>query len=116
MIVGFFPCLKPTAALRRKLSIVGVSLATLALLLVFLSVCIAISIKMQDSYSLNGAGFVFLVMELFFVILAHQLVICTLTLWSAPTAATETVIVGAQKAQSQAAQDGAHTLPTLVGQ
>jgi len=116
MIVGFLPVLKPTEALRRKLSIAGVSLAAFVLLGHSLSVCIAISVKMQDNYSLSGAGFVFLVMNLFFVILAHQLVICTLTLWSAPTAATETVIVGAQKAQSQAAQDGAHTLPTLVGQ
>merc|ERR1712072_1437392 len=82
----------------------------------FLSVCITISVKMEDSYSLNGAGFVFLVMDLFFVFLAHQLVICTLTLWSAPTAATETGSAEAQKPQSQAAQDGAPALPTLVGQ
>merc|ERR1711959_647080 len=103
------PFLKPTAALRRKLSIAGVSLAAFVLLGHFLSVCIAISVKMQDSYSLNGAGFVFLVMAPFFVILAHQLVICTLTLWSAFTTSAETGSVEAQKPQSPA-------LPTLVGQ
>jgi len=119
LIVGFLPFLKPTAAqsaLRRKLSIAGVSLAAFVLLCDFLSVCITISVKMEDSYSLSGAGFVFLVMDLFFVFLAHQLVICTLTLWSASTAAAETGSVGAQKPQSRAAQDGAPALPTLVGQ
>merc|ERR1719271_1737695 len=73
LIVGFLPFLKPTAAqaaLRRKLSIAGVSLAACVLLCDFLSVCITISVKMQDSYSLSGAGFVFLVMAPFFVILA----------------------------------------------
>merc|ERR1712072_1321299 len=116
LIVGFLPFLKPTAALRRKLSIAGVSLAAFVLLGHFLSVCIAISVKMQDSYSLSGAGFVFLVMAPFFVILAHQLVICTLTLWSASAASAETGSVGTQKPQSGAAQDGAPALPTLVGQ
>jgi len=81
--VAFSPKLNPTAGLRGKMSIAGVSLAAVALFWDFLSVCLAASIDMTDSYSLNGVGFVFLVLELFLVASAIVLAVCTLTLWSA---------------------------------
>jgi len=83
LALAFSPKLKPAAALRRKMSIAGISLAAVALVWDFLSVCLAASIDMTESYSLNGAGFVFLVLELFVVTSAIALAVCVMTRWSA---------------------------------
>merc|ERR1719446_1938118 len=53
-MVGFSPKVKSTAAMRRKLSIAGVSLAAVTLGWIFLAVCIAASIDMTENYKLSG--------------------------------------------------------------
>lgn len=113
---GFSP--KPTAALRRKMSIAGVSLAAVVLVWNFLGVCIAASINVADNYKLSGAGFVFLVLELFFVTLALALAVCTMTRWSAaPQPATDAHAEEAVKPQPPAptASSPTPTLLTVVG-
>jgi len=82
LAVGFSPALKPSAALRRKMSLVGASFCSATLLCDFLGMCIAASVTVQGESSLNGAGFVFLILELLFVGAATALVACTLTRWS----------------------------------
>merc|ERR1712216_359593 len=64
----FFLFLKSSTVMRRKVTIAGISLASVVLLGSFLGACIAGSVNMQESYSLNGAGFVFLVLQKFFVL------------------------------------------------
>merc|ERR1712054_13700 len=111
--LAFSPKLKPSAGLRRKMSIAGVSLAAVALVWDFLSVCLAASVNMTDGYNLNGAGFVFLVLELFLVILAIVLAVCTMTRWSATAhLGAASTNVGAVKAQPPTA--AASTAPTLL--
>jgi len=117
-VIGFSPKLKPTAALRRKMAIAGVSLAAVVLVWIFLSVCIAASIDMTDNYNLNGAGFVFLVLELFVVTLAIVLAVRTMTRWSAiPQPAAEAQAKEAAKShpQAPAASPSTPTLLTVVG-
>merc|ERR1711924_474141 len=61
---------------------------------------------MKEGYSLSGAGFVFLVLELFFVMLSTGLVICTLRHSILPGAAD--IVDGgrqAQQSKSRAAED-----------
>jgi len=116
LLFGFSP--KPTAALRRKMSTAGVSLAAVVLVWNFLGICIAASINVADNYKLNGAGFVFLVLELFFVTLALVLAVCTMTRWSAtPQPATEGHTEEAVKPQAPAptASSPTPTLLTVVG-
>jgi len=99
-MLAFSPKLKPRVALRRKMSIAGVSLAAVALVWDFLSVCLAASVDMTDSYNLNGVGFVFLVLELFPVTLAIVLAVCTMTRWAATTQpGVEAQTEGAAKVQ-----------------
>lgn len=82
LAVGFSPALKPSAALRRKMSLAGISCCSAVLLCDFLGMCIAASVSMTGQSSLNGAGFVFLILELLFVGAATALVALTLTRWS----------------------------------
>jgi hypothetical protein len=107
LTVGFLHVLKPSAGLRRKLPIVGVSLSAAVLLCDILSICIAASVEMQGESKLNGAGFVFLILELLFASGATALVVCTLTRWSAKAetadaAAGETPAVKVGKSDSEA--------------
>merc|ERR1719498_2285690 len=78
-----------TTALQRKATLAGFGMAAAALMAVFLGICLAASIEMQEGYSLNGAGFVFLVLELFFVMLAIGLVVYMLR-YSTSEAAADT--------------------------
>jgi len=117
-IIGFSPKVKSTAAMRRKLSIVGVSLAAVTLVSMFLAVCIAASIDMTENYKLSGAGFVFLVLELFLVTSAIVLAVCTMTRWEVmPSAAEASHAQAAAKSEPQApaASPTTPTLLTVVG-
>lgn len=97
LAVGFLPKFRPvgtiSADLRRKLSLCGVSIAAAVLLFDLLGMCIAATVEVGSS-KLNGAGFVFLVMELLFVGVATALVVCTLTRWSARVVTMEAAAVG----------------------
>merc|ERR1712039_184898 len=66
LAVGFSPVLKPSAALRRKVSLVALGCCSATLMCDFLGMCIAASVAINAA-SLNGAGFVFLILELLFV-------------------------------------------------
>jgi len=95
------------------MSIAGVSLGAVALVWDFLSVCLAASVDMTDGYNLNGAGFVFLVLELFLVTLAIVLAVCAMTRWSATTQlGAESTHVGAVTAQPPTSASS--TQPTLL--
>jgi hypothetical protein len=82
LVVGFSQALKPSADLRRKLSLVGASISAAVLLCNLLSIYIATSVEMTGESKLNGAGFVTLRLELLFVSAATAVVVCTLTRWS----------------------------------
>merc|ERR1712183_49239 len=77
LIGAFFPYSATRADLRRKLLMCGANLAVVLLLWNFIGVCIAGSVNMGEGYNLNGAGFVFLVLEMFTVILARVLAVGT---------------------------------------
>merc|ERR1712130_190475 len=87
----------------------GISLASVVLLWSFLGTCIAGSVKMQDGYSLNGAGFVFLVLQMFFVISAIAPVVWELRQKSTSASAAENHI--GTKQQSQFAPPTAQNAP-----
>lgn len=115
-----------TAALRRRFTLCGLGAATTALLMIFLGICMAASIDMKGEYGLNGAGFVFLVLELFFVMLSAGLVVYTLrcstcqatagTVGSQGQAAAATVGSKTQEQQPQEQKHGAgqEVAPTLL--
>jgi len=109
LTVGFLPALKPSAALRRKLSLVGVSFCSAVLLCDFLGMCIAASVSMTGESTLNGAGFVFLILELLFVGAATALVACTLTMWS-----TKVVTMGATPVVEIGKSHAGDSSPTLL--
>jgi len=111
--IAFSPKLKPTVTFRRKMTITGASLAAVTLVWDFLSVCLAASVDMTENYTLNGVGFVFLVLELFLVTLAVVLAVCTVTRWSASAQpVTETRTEKEVKAQPPSAAQA--TTPTLL--
>jgi len=72
IVVAFLPLLKSKASLRRNVSWCGAAFAAGVFLEVFLSICIAASVDVSEA-SLNGSGFVFLVLELFALIPAFAL-------------------------------------------
>merc|ERR1712232_570561 len=108
LLLSFAPVLKPTESLRRKLSLSGISLSAVVLLWNFLAVCIASSVDMADNYNLSGAGFIFLVLELFFVTLAIAFAVYALKGLSSSTTVVEIGVAGAKSTPSD--------LPTVMGQ
>mmetsp|Transcript_22720 Transcript_22720/g.41416 ORF Transcript_22720/g.41416 Transcript_22720/m.41416 type:complete len:288 (+) Transcript_22720:81-944(+) len=70
LLTAFSPFLKDKAWLREKILLVGAILTGFVLLWDFLSMCIAAGVDMGEGYSLSGAGFVFIILELLFVMLA----------------------------------------------
>jgi len=117
MMAGFLPLLRPSAALQRKISMGGLILASLVLLWAFLAACIAGSIEMKDGYKLSGAGFVFLVLELFFVMASMGLVMYTLKSSTLQVATDADKEGKAQQQQPRVAQDLPPTVavpPTLL--
>jgi len=98
-------------ATREKVTIAGISLASVVLLWSFLGTCIAASVKMHGlngaAFVLNGAGFVFLVLQMFFVIFAIAPALWELRQKSTSSSAAEE----GKKQQSQAAKD---TPPNLL--
>jgi len=115
LLAAFAPFLKPTDAMRRKAVIGGVSLASVVLLWSFLGACIAGSVNMEDGYSLSGAGFVFLVLQIFIVILAILLVVWELRWKSASSNTVGTSCQEKKIAQPQDARDSAPTLLAIGG-
>lgn len=96
LTLGFSNRLKPSAALRRKMSVLGVSLSAVVLLWDFLSLVIVATVEVSPDMNLSGAGFVFLILELLFVTAATVLVTLTLTRWSsrgASSKAAETRVI-----------------------
>jgi hypothetical protein len=117
-LLVFLPFLrvKCTDAMREKLTVVGTSLASVVLLWSFLGACIAGSVNMQqgqslnsEGYSLNGAGFVFLVLQMFFVISAIAPVVWELRQKSKSASAAENHV--GTKQQSQFAPPTAQNAP-----
>lgn len=104
LLVAFSPVTKEKPELRSKLCFVGACLTSVSLLCGFLSVCLVVSVEMPEPYSLNGAGFVFLILSLLLIIGAISLVVLVLTGWS-PTsvAAVGTSTTSIAKPQSSAA-------------
>jgi hypothetical protein len=119
LIGAFLPYSATRADLRRKLLMCGANLAVVVLLWNFIGVCIAGSVKMEEGYNLNGAGFVFLVLEMFTVILARVLAVGTSPVtspcWSSSPAIAETSQRG-QMQEKKITQDGKPNLLTMVGQ
>lgn len=108
LILSFSPVLS-TESLRRKMSLGGVSLAAVVLLWAFLAVCIAGSVDMPDNYNLNGVGFIFLVLELFFVVAALALGGHALRVSSSSTTVVQIGVADARKPPESSP-------PTLMGQ
>merc|ERR1711959_689730 len=100
-LVVFLPFLrvKCTDAMRGTVTIVGIILASVVLLCSFLGTCIAGSVSMQEGYSLNGAGFVFLVLQMFFVISAIAPVVWELRQKSKSASAAENHVGTKQQSQ-----------------
>lgn len=73
LIAAFSPFLKDKPWLREKILLAGASVAGCVCLWNFLSICIAAGVDMGDSYNLSGAGFVCIILDLLFVILALAL-------------------------------------------
>jgi len=119
LMTSFSPKLKPTATRptrRRKFSIAGVSLAAVALVWDFLGVMLASTIDMTSGYSLNGAGFVFLVLEIFFITLAIVLAVRATKAQSAqPQAAKQTEEVMRELSTAPKAGSPTPTLLAAVG-
>lgn len=114
LVAEFSRVMNPSADLRRKLSLAGVSTAALASLCDFLGMCIGASVEMTGEAKPNGAGFVFLVLTVPFAGAATALVVCTLTIWStkaeeADAPAVETPVVKVGKPDSEARKS-----PTLM--
>merc|ERR1712224_1143280 len=96
----------------------GVSLSAAVLLCDFLGMCIAASVEMTGEPKLNGAGFVFLILEILFVGAATALVVCTLTRWSTKAETKDAATAGAAatkvgNTQTQAGSPPSST-PTLM--
>jgi len=115
LMAVFLPFLKPTDAMRRKATIAGISLAAVVLLLSFLSACVASSVNIQDGYNLNGPGFAFLVLQIFFAISAIALAVWELKQKSTSSRAAEGNCQEDKKEQSQVAQDVPPTLLSVGG-
>merc|ERR1719183_1467380 len=113
LIAVFLPFLRPADAIRRKVTLAGISLAAVVFLWSFLSVCVASSVNMQEGYSLNGAGFAFLVLQMFFVVSAIALAVWELRYKSASSCAAEANCQADKKEQSQVAQDVPPTLLSM---
>jgi len=113
-LIAVFLRLKPTA-IQRKVTLAGITLAAVVFLLSFLSVCVASSVNMQEGYSLNGAGFAFLVLQMFFVASANALAVWELRYKSKSSRAAEANCQEDKKEQSQVTQDVPPTLLSMVG-
>merc|ERR1712139_581739 len=90
------------------MGMIGVSLASVVLLWSLIGTCVAVSVNMQEGYSLNGEGFVFLALQMFFVISAVALFF-GLRRKSTSSSAAEEVHKGTEQ-QSQATKDAPPTL------
>lgn len=109
---GFTRFSKLDASMSRKMQMIGVSLSAVVLLWDFLCICIAASVDASES-SLNGAGFIFLILELLFVSVATALVACVLTRWSTQNKdAGETRVVQVGARSHSDASSGSH--PNLL--
>mmetsp|Transcript_22719 Transcript_22719/g.41414 ORF Transcript_22719/g.41414 Transcript_22719/m.41414 type:complete len:292 (+) Transcript_22719:81-956(+) len=117
LLTAFLPCLKDKALLREKIRLVGASLAPVVLLWDFLSMCIAAGVDMGEGYSLSGAGFVFIILELLFVILAVVALATKTMRQGLPTVVTVVRKPSGAENEKENPRQAFHgqTAPTLLG-
>merc|ERR1712039_659268 len=105
---------RPSAELRRRMSMIGVCHAGVVLVWNFLSVCIAGSIEMSEEYNLDGAGFVSLILELLLVWAALLLAVCSFTRWSKRNEVTELNEVSRSETIGKPQSNNSVVAPTLL--
>jgi len=99
LLVAFSPIVKAKREQRPKLYFVGVCIAGATLLWHFLSFCVVASVDMPQPYSLNGAGFVFLIL-LSLLITAAIIIVVLVLRHESPKVSTTPVEVIVAKADS----------------
>jgi hypothetical protein len=106
LLFAFSPALKSKQERRPTFCVIGGCLAAVTFIGDFIAWCIALSVDMPQPYSLNGAGFVFLIFSLMFNI--GGVVIIMLVVRSKVTTIVTTVVsIGAAKADTSKEQQSA---------
>jgi len=116
LALGFARFSKLEASTVRTIQILGVSLCAVVLLWDLLCICIAASVDLSAEFSLNGAGFIFLILELLFVGVATALVAYVMTRGSTQNKAAgeaRVVQVGV-RSHSDASSESQPTLLTVM--
>jgi hypothetical protein len=101
LLVAFSPLFSAKRELRPKMYIAGACVAGVELLWNFLSFCLVASLEMGDPYSLNGAGFVFLILSSLLITTAIVIIVLVLrSEW--PTVSTTPVkVIGAMATSTE---------------